>query len=371
MKPGKAQAFVPPPDGSKLHLSQAAVGGSPKAGERASLSLVMGDEQFRVVTFLGGAMEAAGLDLVLDSYCEFKVEGKQEVHLTGYLMPEFQDDYEEDEDDDDDMDDEDDDEDSDDGEMDEDGMLTKKEMEALQKLTGGRGKSSVKIEEVIEDEDDKSKSSKKSKMKVIEPDDSEEEEEDDEEEEEGEEEESEEGVDEDESEEEDDEEEKEEEEEEEKPTPPAKKAKVEQPSQAKTPQAKTPSKATPAKSESKKEGKRHVKQFENGFSIEYVSSGQADGAIAKPGKRCAMRYVGRLKSNGKVFDQTKGKASFAFRLGVGEVIKGWDKGVLGMRVGDKRKLTVPPQMAYGSSGVKGVIPPNATLEFEVELVNVK
>lgn len=56
---------------------------------------------------------------------------------------------------------------------------------------------------------------------------------------------------------------------------------------------------------------------------------------------------------------------------MGEVIKGWDKGVLGMRVGDKRKLTVPPQMAYGASGVRGAIPPNATLEFDVELVSVK
>ena len=57
--------------------------------------------------------------------------------------------------------------------------------------------------------------------------------------------------------------------------------------------------------------------------------------------------------------------------GVGEVIKGWDKGVLGMRVGDKRKLTVPPQMAYGPSGIKGTIPPNATLEFDIQLINVK
>jgi FKBP-type peptidyl-prolyl cis-trans isomerase len=56
--------------------------------------------------------------------------------------------------------------------------------------------------------------------------------------------------------------------------------------------------------------------------------------------------------------------------GVGEVIQGWDKGLVGMRVGDRRRLTIPPQMAYGTSGVKGVIPPNATLEFEVELRNV-
>jgi FK506-binding nuclear protein len=82
-----------------------------------------------------------------------------------------------------------------------------------------------------------------------------------------------------------------------------------------------------------------------------------------------MKYVGRLKSNGKVFDASKG-APFTFRLGVGEVIKGWDIGVKGMRVGDKRKLVIPPDMAYGKKGAPGAIPPNAWLEFDIELVNV-
>lgn len=63
--------------------------------------------------------------------------------------------------------------------------------------------------------------------------------------------------------------------------------------------------------------------------------------------------------------------SLLLHVGVGEVIKGWDRGVAGMRVGDKRKLTVPPQMAYGTDGVRGTIPPNATLNFSVELVDVK
>ena len=84
-----------------------------------------------------------------------------------------------------------------------------------------------------------------------------------------------------------------------------------------------------------------------------------------------MRYVGKLASTGKVFDETKGGKVFWFRLGVGEVIKGWDVGVSGMRVGDKRRLTVPPQMAYGKEGVKGAIPPNSTLVFDVELVDTK
>lgn len=84
-----------------------------------------------------------------------------------------------------------------------------------------------------------------------------------------------------------------------------------------------------------------------------------------------VKYVGRLKSNGKVFDATRGSKTFSFRLGVGEVIKGWDRGVEGMRVGDKRRLIIPPAMGYGASGAGKAIPPNAWLDFDVELVNVK
>ena len=117
--------------------------------------------------------------------------------------------------------------------------------------------------------------------------------------------------------------------------------------------------------------KSNVRKFENGFEIHDVAMGKPDGKLAKPGKRIVMKYVGRLKSNGKIFDQTRGNATFAFRLGVGEVIKGWDVGVKGMRQGDKRRLVIPPQMAYGSSGVRGAIPPNAWLIFDVELGDVK
>lgn len=112
-----------------------------------------------------------------------------------------------------------------------------------------------------------------------------------------------------------------------------------------------------------------VRRFSNGFEIEDVSMGAASGKLAKPGKRVSVRYVGRLK-NGRIFDQTKGRSTFNFRLGVGEVIKGWDRGFEGMRVGDKRRLTIPPQMGYGSAK-SGPIPPNSTLVFDVELVDVK
>ena len=104
------------------------------------------------------------------------------------------------------------------------------------------------------------------------------------------------------------------------------------------------------------------------MEIVNISMGKPNGAVAKSGKKVTMKYVGKLQS-GKIFDQTRGNATFSFRLGVGEVIKGWDVGVEGMRVGDKRRLTIPPAMAYGKKGVKGAIPGNATLIFDVELVN--
>ncbi|KAK9864648.1 hypothetical protein WJX84_000910 [Apatococcus fuscideae] len=117
-------------------------------------------------------------------------------------------------------------------------------------------------------------------------------------------------------------------------------------------------------------GKQKVRKFENGFQIEDLVMGQPDGPLAKPGQKVFVKYRGTLM-NGKCFDETKGKATFGFRLGTGEVIKGWDRGVVGMRVGDKRRLTVPPQMAYGSQGAPPDIPRNATLKFDVELLSVK
>ena len=115
--------------------------------------------------------------------------------------------------------------------------------------------------------------------------------------------------------------------------------------------------------------KTKAKKYPNGFEIHEIHQGGSSGKLAKPGKRVSVRYTGKLL-NGKIFDQTKGKKTFQFRLGVGEVIKGWDRGVEGMRVGDKRKLVVPPQMGYGGSKV-GPIPANSTLIFDVELVDVK
>ena len=91
-----------------------------------------------------------------------------------------------------------------------------------------------------------------------------------------------------------------------------------------------------------------------------------NGPEAKKGKLIGMYYDGKLKSNNKRFDATLNGKPFKFRLGAGEVIKGWDAGIEGMKVGGKRRLTVPAHMAYGKQGAPPDIPPNSTLVFDVE-----
>lgn len=93
------------------------------------------------------------------------------------------------------------------------------------------------------------------------------------------------------------------------------------------------------------------------------------GAEARAGQNVTVHYTGRLTS-GTTFDSSVGRGPFEFKLGAGMVIRGWDEGVAGMKVGGKRTLTIPPQLAYGASGAGGVIPPNATLVFDVELLEV-
>ncbi len=105
-----------------------------------------------------------------------------------------------------------------------------------------------------------------------------------------------------------------------------------------------------------------------GLIIEEVVVGT--GAEARAGQRVRVHYTGRL-TNGTKFDSSLDRNDpFGFKLGAGEVIKGWDQGVAGMKVGGKRKLTIPPELAYGDSGFPGAIPPGATLVFDVELVAV-
>jgi FKBP-type peptidyl-prolyl cis-trans isomerase len=107
---------------------------------------------------------------------------------------------------------------------------------------------------------------------------------------------------------------------------------------------------------------------ESGLRITDLRLG--DGPEAKAGQTVIVNYRGTLES-GKEFDSSYGRGPFSFPLGAGRVIKGWDEGVAGMQVGGKRKLVIPPDLGYGQRGAGGVIPPNATLIFEVELLEIR
>lgn len=105
--------------------------------------------------------------------------------------------------------------------------------------------------------------------------------------------------------------------------------------------------------------------------LEYWDIKVGTGAVAQAGQHVKVDYTGWL-TNGKKFDSSVGTGKpFDFMLGGGQVIKGWDEGVAGMKVGGKRQLRIPPDLAYGEKGYPGAIPPNSTLIFDVQLVDVK
>lgn len=105
--------------------------------------------------------------------------------------------------------------------------------------------------------------------------------------------------------------------------------------------------------------------------LKYVDEVVGIGDSPNTGQKVTVHYTGTLE-NGKKFDSSKDRDEpFTFTIGIGQVIKGWDEGVATMKVGGKRKLTIPSELGYGSRGAGGVIPPNATLLFDVELISIK
>ena len=105
--------------------------------------------------------------------------------------------------------------------------------------------------------------------------------------------------------------------------------------------------------------------------LSYEDTVEGTGVSPQAGQTAVVHYTGRL-TNGSVFDSSRNRGQpFEFTIGRGQVIKGWDEGVASMKVGGQRTLTIPPDLGYGPRGAGGVIPPNATLVFDVELLDVK
>ena len=264
-----------------------------------------GFEEFRACALVGGRVESCGMDLVLDEYVEFTVEGDVGVDLTGYYEPDVMGEMMEDEeewDDDAEAYAEDDSEDDSEDEMmmgdDSDDEDSDSEDEDDSEDEGVTRKGGVQIQEIEE-----------------------------------------------------------------------KKPAQKRPAESKPAKTPEPKKQAVAK-EAPKKPDTPKRVHKNGMEIINThATKSAKAKVATGGKKVAMKYIGKLPS-GKIFDQTKGKASFTFRLGVGEVIRGWDVGVEGMREGDKRTLIIPAAMGYGKKGIKGVIPGGSALHFDVELVKV-
>ncbi|XP_030931873.1 peptidyl-prolyl cis-trans isomerase FKBP43-like isoform X1 [Quercus lobata] len=108
----------------------------------------------------------------------------------------------------------------------------------------------------------------------------------------------------------------------------------------------------------------------NGLILEVLEMGKPDSKVAASGKKISINYNGKLKNNGESVGSNVGDAPFKFRLGVGKVMEGWDIGINGMRVGEKRRLIIPPSMGYGSKGHGENVPPDSWLVYDVELVKV-
>ncbi|XP_011181873.2 39 kDa FK506-binding nuclear protein [Zeugodacus cucurbitae] len=344
-----------------FHISLASLDTDSVSDEGANQIFINHDNQkFLICTLRKGNCEQVMLDLNFgegDEIC-FQSIGSGNVSLTGYLIDKFN--FMDDEDESD---------------------LEDEEEEAVEDLRqalnkkanskkGNAKKQAVEEEDDDDDEEDDSDFNDEGLDEVEEDDDEEDEEGDDDDDED----------DDDDDDDEEVEEEEDESEDEEVQQPKAKQPKLDKPQKqqngvAKESQAAADKKGKKDKKANKAEQQKQPQQkaggervITGGVKIEDIRVG--NGPEAKSGKRAQVFYEGRLKSNNKVFDSLKTGAGFKFGLGRGEVIKGWDVGVVGMKVGGKRRITCPPHMAYGARGSPPTIPPNSTLVFEVELKGV-
>jgi FKBP-type peptidyl-prolyl cis-trans isomerase FkpA len=121
----------------------------------------------------------------------------------------------------------------------------------------------------------------------------------------------------------------------------------------------------------RKSGNRLMPEKMTDSGLKYDDLVEGEGDVAAAGQRVVVHYTGWLTDGSKFDSSLDRNDPFVFALGAGQVIRGWDEGVQGMKIGGKRKLTIPPQLGYGARGAGGVIPPNATLVFEVELLEIR
>ncbi|XP_053666778.1 46 kDa FK506-binding nuclear protein [Anopheles marshallii] len=359
LKQGKKYSKVVEQD---FHLTHAALDLTDSSGD---VQVMLTTES---ITYLLCTLNKAIPQVVLDQAfatgdeISFATKGQGVVHLTGNVLP-------------DEMDELDDEEDEMDEEEEEELVTANGKPRSAKQVAKAKVAKKIADGEVSEgsDEDDATFTESMlddSAANGLDDDDDDDEEEDDDEQSDEEDDEDNEDGEEEEEEDDDDEEEEDDDddEEEEDEQPKAKQAKLSNDAKPVNGNAKS-AKEGPKKQEQQDQPKKGgVRTLQDGLTVEDLKVGT--GPEAKPGKKIAVYYEGRLKSNNKVFDSTNKGPGLKFSLGRGEVIKGWDLGVAGMKVGGKRRIVVPHKLAYGTKGSPPVIPPCSTLLFEVELKKV-